>query len=370
MGGVALFVYGTLMDEERLEQLTSRRFSRQRAALEGFARVVAAHGYPTIVPQAGARVEGVLVEDVDAASLAALDVYEDAGRLYARRPAEVLVDGERVPCAGEHRVEHRPRELPRERVLLTRVVGGEEHEPRRQAVLRPVCEARQRARQRRAAGALGGEEAVVRHLAERDRDPESRQERELAQQPATAGRDLGRRGAVRGRGAAHDRGDERVAQPEPVVALARDGLAREAGAVERGVEPVAALVAGEHAPGPVGAVRCRRESDDEESRRRVAESRHGPGPVRPGAEARDLLPPHPLAVLDETRAEPAARQAPLEPEECLGVRGLYSAQRTPAVRKSACVSRTVPAHTCPSPAGSIARTAIVWRTGVVASGGA
>ena len=247
------------------------------------------------------------------------------------------------------------------------MVGGEEHEPRRQAVLRPVCEARPRGRQRCAAGALGGEEAVVRHLAERDRDSESRQERELAQQPATAGRDLGRRGAVRGRGAAHDRGDERVAQPEPVVALARDGLAREPGAVERSVEPVAALVAGEHAPGPVGPVRGRREPDDEESRRRVAESRHGPGPVRPGAEARDLLPPHPLAVLDETRAEPAARQAPLEPEEC---RGLYSAQRTPAVRKSACVSRTVPAHTCPSPAGSIARTAIVWRTGVVASGGA
>ena len=98
MDGVALFVYGTLMDEERLEQLTGRRFSRQRAALEDFARVVAAHGYPTIVPQAGARVEGVLVEDVDAASLAALDVYEDTGRLYARRPAEVLVDGERVPC--------------------------------------------------------------------------------------------------------------------------------------------------------------------------------------------------------------------------------------------------------------------------------
>ena len=98
MGGVALFVYGTLMDEERLEQLTGRRFPRRRATLKGFARVVAAHGYPTIVPQAGARVEGVLVEDVDAASLAALDVYEDAGRLYARRPAEVLVDGERVPC--------------------------------------------------------------------------------------------------------------------------------------------------------------------------------------------------------------------------------------------------------------------------------
>ena len=98
MGGAALFVYGTLMDEERLEQLTGRRFPRRRARLEGFARILAGHGYPTIVPQASARVEGVLVEDVDAASLAALDVYEDAGRLYARRPAEVLVDGERVPC--------------------------------------------------------------------------------------------------------------------------------------------------------------------------------------------------------------------------------------------------------------------------------
>ena len=98
MGGVALFVYGTLTDEERFEQLTCRRFPRRRATLEGYARVVAAHGYPTIVPEAGGRVEGVLVEGVDAASLAALDAYEDAGRLYARRPAEVLVDGERVPC--------------------------------------------------------------------------------------------------------------------------------------------------------------------------------------------------------------------------------------------------------------------------------
>src|SRR5207253_9276713 len=98
MGGAALFVYGTLTDEERLEQLTGRRFPRRRATLEGFARIVAAHGYPTIVPQAGGRVEGVLVEGVDAASLAALDASEDAGRLDARRPAEGPADGERVPC--------------------------------------------------------------------------------------------------------------------------------------------------------------------------------------------------------------------------------------------------------------------------------
>ena len=96
--GAALFVYGTLMDEERLEKLTGRRFRRRRATLAGFARVLAAHGYPTIVPQAGSQVEGILVENVDAASMAALDADEDEGRLYARRPAEVLVDGERVAC--------------------------------------------------------------------------------------------------------------------------------------------------------------------------------------------------------------------------------------------------------------------------------
>src|SRR5437870_12330835 len=98
MSGAALFVYGTLTDEERLEQLTGRRFPHRSATLEGFARVVAAHGYPTIVPQAGGRVEGVLVEGVDAASLAALDAYADAGRLYARRPARGPVDGARGPC--------------------------------------------------------------------------------------------------------------------------------------------------------------------------------------------------------------------------------------------------------------------------------
>src|SRR2546422_10296567 len=97
MGGVALLVYGTLMDEERLEQLTGRRFPCRRATLEGFARIVAAHGYPTIVPQAGGRVEGVLVEGGDVASPAALDAYEGGGRLYAPRPAAGPGGGGRGP---------------------------------------------------------------------------------------------------------------------------------------------------------------------------------------------------------------------------------------------------------------------------------
>jgi hypothetical protein len=86
------------MDEARLVAVTGRRFPRRPAALEGFARVTAAHGYPTIVARPGAQIEGMLIEELDAAALAALDAYEDVGRLYARRAAEVVAGGRRVAC--------------------------------------------------------------------------------------------------------------------------------------------------------------------------------------------------------------------------------------------------------------------------------
>ena len=98
LGGVALFVYGTLMDDARLESVTGQRFARRAARLEGFERVASARGYPYVVPRAGAHVDGHLIENVDAASLRRLDTYEDEGRLYLRRPVEVVVGGERVAC--------------------------------------------------------------------------------------------------------------------------------------------------------------------------------------------------------------------------------------------------------------------------------
>jgi gamma-glutamylcyclotransferase (GGCT)/AIG2-like uncharacterized protein YtfP len=98
VAGTALFVYGTLMDERLLATLTGRRFARRPARLEGFARLVPAGGYAYVVPRAGAHVDGLLLEDVDPVSLCRLDAYEEAGRLYQRRPAEVIVDGERRRC--------------------------------------------------------------------------------------------------------------------------------------------------------------------------------------------------------------------------------------------------------------------------------
>ena len=98
MPGTRLFVYGTLMDAARLRTLTGHAFPHQPATLTGFVRIAPPGGYPYVVPRAGGRVEGLLLEEVDPASLGALDAYEDEGRLYRRTAVEVQVGSRRVGC--------------------------------------------------------------------------------------------------------------------------------------------------------------------------------------------------------------------------------------------------------------------------------
>ena len=98
MADVPLFVYGTLLDEARLRSIVGRLFASVPARLDGFRREPGAAGYPTVVPCPGESVTGLLLHDVDPDALRALDAYEDEGRLYARQPATVHVDGRAVAC--------------------------------------------------------------------------------------------------------------------------------------------------------------------------------------------------------------------------------------------------------------------------------
>jgi gamma-glutamylcyclotransferase (GGCT)/AIG2-like uncharacterized protein YtfP len=96
--GHRLFVYGTLMSQRQLVAVTGRPFPTRAATLHDYERIIPPGDYPYVVPRPGGVVDGTLVEDLDAEALAALDAYEEVGRLYTRRPAEVLVDGTAVPC--------------------------------------------------------------------------------------------------------------------------------------------------------------------------------------------------------------------------------------------------------------------------------
>ena len=99
MAGISLFVYGTLLNDELVRELTGRVFLKRPATLDGFERVEPPGDYPYITRKPGASVGGCLLDGVDAASLARLDAYEGDG--YVRTTLEVtLDDGQRVACEG------------------------------------------------------------------------------------------------------------------------------------------------------------------------------------------------------------------------------------------------------------------------------
>lgn len=72
-----LFVYGTLRDEARVQEVVGRRLPSRPAVLEGYCRMLdASIGYPVVHPLTGASVDGKLLEGVDDGIFAALDAYE------------------------------------------------------------------------------------------------------------------------------------------------------------------------------------------------------------------------------------------------------------------------------------------------------
>jgi gamma-glutamylcyclotransferase (GGCT)/AIG2-like uncharacterized protein YtfP len=75
-----LFVYGSLADPRRLDDVLGYRFGgeRLRAQLHGFFRArVDAYEYPFLMPREGGVVDGILIYGLDLRDMAVLDRYED-----------------------------------------------------------------------------------------------------------------------------------------------------------------------------------------------------------------------------------------------------------------------------------------------------
>src|SRR5262249_52960785 len=81
---------------------------------------------------------------------------------------------------------------------------------------------------------------------------------------------------------------------------------------ERAIEPLAAAVAGEHAARPIGSMRRRSESDNQQSRLRIAEITDGLAPVVPVDVRPSLLGRHLPAVIAQPRTPATADDLAIE----------------------------------------------------------
>jgi gamma-glutamylcyclotransferase (GGCT)/AIG2-like uncharacterized protein YtfP len=88
-----VFVYGSLVQPGTLDDVLGHRHSGERLAarLEDFSRITLdTYPYPFIVAKPGSRVDGVLLMDLSADDLQALDRYEEVETLaYLRERVEV-----------------------------------------------------------------------------------------------------------------------------------------------------------------------------------------------------------------------------------------------------------------------------------------
>ncbi len=91
-----LFVYGSLKDPARLDEVLGRRYrgARVPARLDGFQRLRSAdYAFPFLVPAEAARVDGLLLVELSEDDLAAIDLYEEVDQNRYRRATVTVTVG-------------------------------------------------------------------------------------------------------------------------------------------------------------------------------------------------------------------------------------------------------------------------------------
>ena len=88
-----LFVYGSLLDPVRRQQVIGRQVDTLTATIHGYQ--VGCARYFFIRPQPGVSTRGVLLLQLTLEEFRLLDLYEEIPRLYTREKVEVIDDGGR-----------------------------------------------------------------------------------------------------------------------------------------------------------------------------------------------------------------------------------------------------------------------------------
>lgn len=270
------------------------------------------------------------------------------GRMRAERYGSV----EALHCPlrfAKHRIPHCPRQFPRVGVLSAGMVASDEYCSIRKGTNSAVAELGTFTRRHPIPPARSPQPSLPGDVTKPDYDSNVSEEREFPGEPGTAMVQLVPGRLVAGRRAA--RGGRHVATPqlESVVAADRLSLAGETEPVKGLIQPVTARVTGEDAAGTVAAVSRRCEPDDEESRKRVAETRHRVAPVGPVTKLGLLFFRNSATVCPEPGAPFALDDGALQ---CLeGAAHLASASASSLRNRSACSD-------CPSESYAAARS---WR---------
>jgi gamma-glutamylcyclotransferase (GGCT)/AIG2-like uncharacterized protein YtfP len=86
-----IFVYGTLMDREIMNQASGSDFHGEKAVLRGFGRYLLKNAlYPGMLREKGSQVDGLLYLNVSQEAVHRLDIFE--GDMYARTEVTVYLD--------------------------------------------------------------------------------------------------------------------------------------------------------------------------------------------------------------------------------------------------------------------------------------
>ena len=177
-------------------------------------------------------------------------------------------------------MKHPGRELPREGILLARVVRGEQGQILFQQNRSPMAELGARLGDGAARFFVRFQKRIEGDLPQRHHDAHAAEKPELLNQIRTATVELDPGGLVGRRRAADRGGDIAIPKSEPVVTMNRGGLVGKPKTVKGLIKPIAAAIAREESSGAIPSMRRRGQTDDKESRLRAAESGKRPRPVR------------------------------------------------------------------------------------------
>lgn len=176
-------------------------------------------------------------------------------------------------CFSKNFMKNLSRQLPGERVLLARMVGGQKHQLFPELSRSAVAKLWARLGNDSARFLVGLEKGIESDLSKHEHDADVFQKVQFLHEIGTTFFEFIFCRLVRRRGAAHSRGDVTALEFQSVVPAHGIRLIRKTKPVQSPIQPVPAAIPGKYSTGAISPMGRRGESDNKKTRFWIAESR-------------------------------------------------------------------------------------------------